>query len=281
VKSDEEELKEEVIVSQSTGYYKEAAENIDVYVRGVQPYLQIPSTAPGTEPASPDPRALRKSDLSTLVIQNTNLTEGQKDSLFRILEKYVGSMTTKPGKCNFFTYKFHVESTNPSVGYARPIPFSIRPAVRQQIQQMMEDGILELSNSPIINPLTVVQKEGKKVRICVDARKVNACTIPDRERTPPLPELLQVFSGTQYMTSLDLSSAYLQIELHEESRKYTAFLFDSTVYQYKRVSYGFRNSLSAFVRALKLALGGRTEGFVEFIDGIWSIQGHSTNISRT
>jgi hypothetical protein len=33
------------------------------------------------------------------------------------------------------------------------------------------------------------------------------------------------------MTSLDLSSAYLQIELNEDSRKYTAFLFDSTVYQ--------------------------------------------------
>jgi hypothetical protein len=94
VKSDEGELKEEVLVSQSTGYYKEAAKNIDVYVRGVQPYLQIPSTAPGTEPASPDQRALRKSDLSTLVVQNTNLTEGQKRSLFRILEKYVGSMTT-------------------------------------------------------------------------------------------------------------------------------------------------------------------------------------------
>jgi hypothetical protein len=44
------------------------------------------------------------------------------------------------------------------------------------------------------------------------------------------------------MTSLDLSLAYLKIELHEESRKYTAFLSDSTVYEYKGVPYGFRNS---------------------------------------
>jgi hypothetical protein len=46
-----------------------------------------------------------------------------------------------------------------------------------------------------------------------------------------------------------LSSAFLQIPLKEESRQYTAFLFDSKVYQYKRTPYGFRNSLSAFVRA--------------------------------
>jgi hypothetical protein len=42
------------------------------------------------------------------------------------------------------------------------------------------------------------------------------------------------------MSSIDLSSAYLQVELHEESRKYTVFLFDSTVYQFKRVPYGFK-----------------------------------------
>jgi hypothetical protein len=118
---------------------------------------------------------------------------------------------------------------------------------------MLEDGILETSNSPILNPLTVVQREGKKIRICID-----------RERTAPLQELLQQFNGTRYMTSLDLSSAYLQIELHEDSRKYTAFLFDSTDYQYKRVPYGFRNSLPAFVKALKLALGGGTEEYVVF-----------------
>jgi hypothetical protein len=55
----------------------------------------------------------------------------------------------------------------------------------------------------------------------------------------------------------------------EDSRKYTAFLFDSTVYQFKRVPYGFRNSLPAFVRALKLALGGGTSEYVVFyIDDI-------------
>jgi hypothetical protein len=66
------------------------------------------------------------------------------------------------------------------------------------------------------------------------------------------------------MSSINLNSAYLQVELDKESRKYTAFLFDSTVYQFKRVLYGFMNSLAAFVRALKLALGNDTETYVVF-----------------
>lgn len=119
----------------------------------------------------------------------------------------------------------------------------IRPAVREQINQLVKDEILEISSSPILNPLTVVTKEDGKIRLCLDARKVNQFTIPDHERTPPLQELLQRFNGARYITSLDLSSAYLQIDLHEESRKYTAFLFDSTGYQFKRVPYGFKKSL--------------------------------------
>jgi hypothetical protein len=103
----------------------------------------------------------------------------------------------------------------------------------------------------------VVYNEDKKIRICVDVRRVNQHTVPDRGRIAPLQELLQKFEGAQFMSTLDLTSAYLQIPLHKDSRKYTAFLFDSTVYQYTRTPYGFRNSLFAFVRALKLALGVR------------------------
>ena len=160
-----------------------------------------------------------------------------------------------------------MEADKPIIGFSRPIPFALRPAVRAQINQMLADDIIEVSTSPVLNPLTVVTKKGGDVRICLDARKVNQFTVPDHERTSPINELLQRFNGARYFTSLDLSSAYLQIELHEASRRYTAFLFDSTVYQYKRVPYGFRNSLPAFVRAIKLALGGANlENVVTYID---------------
>jgi hypothetical protein len=119
-------------------------------------------------------------------------------------------MSAKPGKCNLFKYKFQVETNRPIVGYSRPIPFAIRPAVREQIAQMIDD-ILEISNSSFLNPLTLVNREGKKPRICVEALKINQYTIPDYERTAALQELLQRFKGASCMSSIDLRSAYLQI----------------------------------------------------------------------
>jgi hypothetical protein len=41
-------------------------------------------------------------------------------------------------------------------------------------------------------------------------------------------------------------------------------LFDATVYQFKRAPYGFMNSLPAFIRAIKLALGESTTEKVVF-----------------
>jgi len=112
------------------------------------------------------------------------------------------------------------------------------------IEQMLKDGILKLSDSSFINPSTIVYRENKEPRICIDAIRVNNVMLPDRARSPPIDEMLQQFHGVKYMTSLDLTAAFLQIPLEASSRKYTAFLFDTNVYQFQRVPFGTKNSLA-------------------------------------
>jgi len=120
-----------------------------------------------------------------------------------------------------------------------------------------------------LNPLTVVQREGKSPLICVDARKLSQVMLPDRRKVAPMQEILQRFYGTRYITTLDLSSAFLQVTLDETSRKNTAFEYQSKVYQYRRIPYGFRNSLAGFMRALQTVLGDETCGYViNYVDEI-------------
>jgi hypothetical protein len=83
---------------------------------------------------------------------------------------------------------------------------------------LLKDDIIEISDSPFFNSLTVVPREGKTPRICVDARKINYVTILDTAKTPPSNELLQKFHGVRYVTSIHLSLAFLQIPLKKESR---------------------------------------------------------------
>jgi len=40
-----------------------------------------------------------------------------------------------------------------------------------------------------LNPLTVVQRDGKSPRICVDVRKINQVTSPDRTKVAPMQDI--------------------------------------------------------------------------------------------
>jgi hypothetical protein len=216
-----------------------------------------------------DPRQVSEVDLKKLIMNNNNLELQQKEKLIEVLLRYTEFFTTRPGKCKVYEYNFNITDTTPIIGHSRPVPYSVRAGVRKQIEQMMEDGILELSDSSFINPLTIVHRENKEPRICIDARRVNNVMLPDRARAPPIDEMLQQFHGVKYMTSLDLTSAFLQIPLEESSRKYTAFLFDTNVYQFQRVPFGTKNSLAAFVRGLRKVLGSDVNSFCAcYVDDI-------------
>jgi len=62
------------------------------------------------------------------------------------------------------------------------VPHSARADASKQIEQMTADGILELSDTSFINPLTVVYRENIEPRICIDAKRVKNVMLPDRAR---------------------------------------------------------------------------------------------------
>jgi hypothetical protein len=129
---------------------------------------------------------------------------------------------------------------------------------------------LEERHSAYINPITLVVCEGKAVRICLDARRINKQMVADRTKVTPMREILQTFYGAKYIMSLDLSSAFLQVRLEQSSRQWTAFQFESNVYQFTTVPYGFKNSLAAFIRALEKVLGdcGLNNNLVTYVDDL-------------
>jgi hypothetical protein len=103
----------------------------------------------------------------------------EKCELMRLINKYQEHFVTKPGKCNMFEYKFQTQGGLPKSCNSRAIPFLLRTKVGEQIEAMVNDDILEISHSPYVNPLTIIQREDKPVRINLDARQVNKQMVPD------------------------------------------------------------------------------------------------------
>jgi hypothetical protein len=167
----------------------------------------------------------------------------------------------KPGKCNCSEYSFQVQGGVPKSRNTRPVSFVLHKEVWAQIEEMLADHVIEGSYSSYVNPITLVHKEGRRVRICLDAREVSKFMTPNTARCHLCIHCSR-FHGTSFISTLDLGSAFLQIPLMETSRKWTAFQFQNKVYQFTCVQYGFRNSLSTFNRALQSALGADTSEYV-------------------
>lgn len=127
---------------------------------------------------------------------------------------------------------------------------------------MLDEGVIERSNSPYCNPLRIVQKKDGRIRLCLDARHLNSVISGDNESPPLIAELLQKYHGVQYMTIIDLTHGYWQIPLAKASRQYTAFLNGSSLYQFCRIPFGLKTAGSGFIRALNLALGNQFNDFL-------------------
>jgi hypothetical protein len=149
-----------------------------------------------------DDRDITAAQLRIKVSENDTLSPKQREDLYELLLKYQPHFTKRPGRCNVFEYKFEIEGEMPASANSRPIPFALRSQVRDQIQAMLRDGILEESYSAYVNPLTLVHREQKPIRICVDARRINKLMIADRVKVQPMRELLQKVSWIQLYNQL-------------------------------------------------------------------------------
>ena len=143
------------------------------------------------------------------------------------------------------------EEATPVQHKVRNIPLSVQPALSEEIQRLQNGGIIEpIEASKWVSPIVVARKPNGKIRMCVDLRDVNSKIVVETHPLPNINEMLMTLDESGIYTTLDLSSAYHQIELTEESKDITAFITPDGLYRYTRVPYGLASAFSLFQRMM-------------------------------
>nr|XP_027219647.1 uncharacterized protein LOC113811983 [Penaeus vannamei] len=178
---------------------------------------------------------------------------------------YIFSDRPKVARVNYH----HIELTSSKVVRQKPYPIPMRlvDAVKKEIEDMADAGIIEKSTSPFCSPIVVVQKKDGSVRICGDYRKINTITKTDAE---PMCDQRAIFSRlteSKFFSKLDLTKGFFQIPLHPESREVTAFTSPAGLYQFRVLPFGLSNSPAVFNRVMRQVLQG-VKGVEAFIDDI-------------
>lgn len=160
--------------------------------------------------------------------------------------------------------KTHLITHSKDTGNAAPIKqrhYIVSPYVQKdinvEIDRLLKLDVIEACEPGAwSSPLVVVKKATGKVRLCLDARKLNAVTIKDAYPQQQINRILGRLAGTRVLSSIDFSDAFLQVPLESNSQPKTAFAISGRGYfKYKRLAFGLCNSGATLCRLVDRVIG--------------------------
>ena len=200
----------------------------------------------------------------------SHLTEIEKQQLFVVLDKYADVFCDEPG---LYTGVQHCIPVSPDFKPKRlkeyKIPEKIKSEVMRQIENLLEQGIIQRSSSPMASPLVCILKGpcGRDgIRLAVDFRYLNKHSIADAFPIGDIHDIIQRIGNARYLTVCDASQGYWQTLVAPSDRWKTGFICDDQLYEWTRTPFGLKSSGQTFCRAVQQILGPIRDIAASFVD---------------
>jgi hypothetical protein len=134
-----------------------------------------------------------------------HLTPTQSERLRVVVHKYPDVLTPKLGLTHLIQYDIQLKDKTP----VRSSPYRLAPPkmdiLRQQIDKLLREGVIEPSQSPYSSPMFLVPKRNNSQRAVVDFRalikKIEIESVP----LPDIHSSFHWFTKAKYFTTLDLN----------------------------------------------------------------------------
>src|SRR5438045_2508104 len=159
------------------------------------------------------------------------------------------------GRTNMVKHTIDTGEEKPIKQKARRLSVKEKEIEKEHIEEMLRKGIIRKSKSPWSSPVVFVTKKGGEIRFCIDYRKLNKVTKKDNHPLPRIDEMLDKFEGSQWFSTIDLASAYWQVEMDERDIEKTAFITSEGLYECLVMPFRLCNVLATFQRLMHEALG--------------------------
>ena len=185
--------------------------------------------------------------------EKVNCVNIQKE-LETVTNKYPNVFSEKLGTIKGVQAKINViPNSKPKFMKARMVPFAMKAAVELEIERMENEEILKsVPFSEWASPIVIVPKSDGRLRICGDdKRTVNPCLDNNAFPQPTPEELFSKIHVGKKFSKIDLSQAYLQMQLEEQSQKYLTINTSKGLKQYMRMPYTVKLASGTFQRFIK------------------------------
>ena len=127
------------------------------------------------------------------------------------------------------------------------IPPPMVDEVHANVKEMLEVGVICLSQSPRYNAVVLVCKKDGGLQFCINVCKLNVRTKKDSHPFPQIQEAIESLLGAGYFSCLELKAGFWQIAIEKALKQYTAFTMGSLeFFEWKCMPFGLCNALAMF-----------------------------------
>jgi hypothetical protein len=137
------------------------------------------------------------------------------------------------------------------------------PIIEKELKRLLESKIIvPLRYSEWVANLVPVRKKNREIRLCVDFRNLNRCSLKDNYPLTKMDHISQRVVGAKRIYMLDGYLGYNQISLVEEDKKKTSFTTPWGTFMYEKMPFGLMNAGATFQRAMDISFIGKNNRFV-------------------
>lgn len=195
----------------------------------------------------------------SVLLPQTELLPEQHFRLNKLLDQVFADGSSRLG-CTHLVEHQTVTNSEPIKQRYYPISPVVQKSIHNELDMMLKDGTVESLTSPWASPIVLVRKKDQTYRFCVDFRKLNKVTVKNAYPLPMVSVTLDKLRNAHYLSTLDIKSAFWQIPMAEDSKKYTAFTVPNRgLFQFRRMPFGLCNAPAIWQRLMDRVLGSDLE----------------------
>ena len=153
-------------------------------------------------------------------------------------------------------HEIRIDNSVPFKEQFRCIPPPLLEEVHTPLLDMLDAGVIHLSQSLWCNAVVLVRKKDGTLRFSVDFRHLNIWMKKDSYPLPRIQEALESMAGSAHFLSMDFKSGFWQIKMVPESQQYTAFTVHNLgFYEFTHMLFGLCNAPAIFQHLMQNTLG--------------------------
>lgn len=201
------------------------------------------------------------------VILNPKLPKDIEIKCKTLVKKYKNIFSDVPGKTHLVKHEIRLNNDKPVKSKAYPTPYGLQREIDKEIESMLENGIIERSNSAYAAPLVVVRKADGSNRLCCNYKQLNKITVFDPEPMMSNDDIFVKLSEDKIFSKFDFCKGFWQIPMDPESEDLTSFTCKNGLFRFKVMPFGLVNSASSYNRMMRIMLEG-VKNLESYIDDV-------------